>query len=164
VTAWIPAYVGIGSNLGDSRARVEAAFGALGAIPETRLVARSRLYLTRPFGPVQQGDFVNAAAGLLTMLPAMTLLAALRQIEAGQGRVRAQKWGPRTLDLDLLVYGDRRIAEAELIVPHPGIAERGFVLAPLHDIAPALDVPGAGRVEELLQRLPDDGIAGMVAA
>jgi 2-amino-4-hydroxy-6-hydroxymethyldihydropteridine diphosphokinase len=162
--AWIPAYVGIGSNLGDSRARVEAAYDALGAIADTRLVARSRLYRTRPFGPVQQGDFVNAAAGLLTLLPALELLSALREIEVGPGRVRAERWGPRTLDLDLLVYGDQRIAEAELIVPHPGIAERGFVLAPLHDIAPTLDVPGAGPVEDLLRRLPDDGIAGMVAA
>jgi 2-amino-4-hydroxy-6-hydroxymethyldihydropteridine diphosphokinase len=164
MTAWIPAYVGIGSNLGDSRARVEAAFDALDAVGDTRLVARSRLYRTRPFGPVQQGDFINAAAGLLTRLPAQQLLAALRAIEAGQGRVRAERWGPRTLDLDLLVYGDHRIAEAELVVPHPGIAERGFVLAPLNDIAPALDVPGMGRIEELLRRLPDDGIAGLVAA
>lgn len=164
MTAWIPAYVGIGSNLGDSRARVEAAFDALGTIAQTRLVARSRLYRTRPFGPVQQGDFTNAAAGLLTTLPAPQLLGALREIEAAQGRVRAERWGPRTLDLDLLVYGDQRIAEAELVVPHPGIAERGFVLAPLNDIAPSLDVPGLGRVEVLLKRLPDDGIAGMVAA
>jgi 2-amino-4-hydroxy-6-hydroxymethyldihydropteridine diphosphokinase len=164
MTAWIPAYVGIGSNLGDSRARVEAAFDALDAVGDTRLVARSRLYRTRPFGPVQQGDFINAAAGLLTRLSAQQLLAALRAIEAGQGRVRAERWGPRTLDLDLLVYGDHRIAEAELVVPHPGIAERGFVLAPLNDIAPALDVPGMGRIEELLRRLPDDGIAGLVAA
>jgi 7,8-dihydro-6-hydroxymethylpterin-pyrophosphokinase len=92
------------------------------------------------------------------------LLAALRATESAQGRVRSERWGPRTLDLDLLVYGDRRIAEADLVVPHPGIAERGFVLAPLNDIAPALDVPGMGRVEELLRRLPDDGIAGLVAA
>jgi 2-amino-4-hydroxy-6-hydroxymethyldihydropteridine diphosphokinase len=164
MTALIPAYVGIGSNLGDSRARVEAAFDALDAIRHTQLVARSRLYRTRPFGPVQQGDFINAAAGLLTTLSAAELLAALRAIEEAQGRVRAERWGPRTLDMDLLVYGDRRIAESDLVVPHPGIAERGFVLAPLNDIAPALDVPGAGRVEDLLRRLPDDGIAGMVAA
>ncbi|MBK7117381.1 MAG: 2-amino-4-hydroxy-6-hydroxymethyldihydropteridine diphosphokinase [Proteobacteria bacterium] len=164
MTPWIPAYVGIGSNLGDSRARVGAAFDALGALVDTKLVARSRLYRTRPFGPVQQGDFINAAAGLLTKLSALDLLAALRATESAQGRVRSERWGPRTLDLDLLVYGDRRIAEADLVVPHPGIAERGFVLAPLNDIAPALDVPGMGRVEELLRRLPDDGIAGLVAA
>jgi 2-amino-4-hydroxy-6-hydroxymethyldihydropteridine diphosphokinase len=164
MTAWIPAYVGIGSNLGDSRARVEAAFDALEAIAGTRLVARSRIYRTRPFGPVQQDDFINAAAGLLTLQPALELLAALRRIETSQGRVRAERWGPRTLDLDLLVYGEQRIDEPHLEVPHPGIAERGFVLAPLNDIAPTLLVPGLGRVEDLLRRLPDDGIAGMAAA
>jgi 2-amino-4-hydroxy-6-hydroxymethyldihydropteridine diphosphokinase len=164
MAAWIPAYVGIGSNLGDSRARVEAAFDALGAIPDTRLVARSRLYRTRPFGPVQQDDFINAAAGLLTLMPARELLAALRGIETSQGRIRAERWGPRTLDLDLLVYGDQRIDEPQLTVPHPGIAERGFVLVPLNDIAPTLLVPGVGRVEELLRGLPDDGIAVMAAA
>jgi 2-amino-4-hydroxy-6-hydroxymethyldihydropteridine diphosphokinase len=163
MTPWIAAYVGIGSNLGDSPARVESAFVALGAISGTRLEARSRLYRTRPFGPVEQGDFINAAAGLLTTLAAMDLLRALREIETAQGRVRAERWGPRTLDLDLLVYGDLRINETELVVPHPGIAERGFVLAPLNDIAPSLDVPGVGRVEDLLRRLPDSGIAGMVA-
>jgi 2-amino-4-hydroxy-6-hydroxymethyldihydropteridine diphosphokinase len=112
---------------------------------------------------VQQGDFVNAAAGLLTTLAPHELLAGLRAIEEAQGRVRTERWGPRTLDMDLLVYGDRRIAEPDLTVPHPGIAERGFVLAPLNDIAPALHVPGVGHVEDLLRRLPDDGIAGMVA-
>jgi 2-amino-4-hydroxy-6-hydroxymethyldihydropteridine diphosphokinase len=164
MAAWIPAYVGIGSNLGDSRARVEAAFVALGGIPDTRLMARSRLYRTRPFGPVQQDDFINAAAGLLTLQPARELLAALRSIETSQGRVRAERWGPRTLDLDLLVFGDQQIHDAQLEVPHPGIAERGFVLAPLNDIAPTLLVPGLGHVEDLLRRLPDDGIAGMAAA
>lgn len=164
MTTWTPAYIGVGSNLGDSPGRVRAAFEALATIHASRLVARSRLYRTRPFGPVPQGDFINAVAGLLTQLPAAELLAALRGIETAAGRVRAERWGPRTLDLDLLVYGDQRIATPELTVPHPGIAERGFVLAPLADIAPTLDVPGAGRVEELLRRLPDPGIAETLAA
>jgi 2-amino-4-hydroxy-6-hydroxymethyldihydropteridine diphosphokinase len=128
------------------------------------LVARSPLYRTRPFGPVAQDDFINAAAGLLTQLPVLKLLAELRGIEAGQGRVRAERWGPRTLDLDLLVYGDSRVASAELTLPHPGIAERAFVLAPLHDIAPALQVPGVGMVGDLLRRLPDDGGARLLHA
>jgi len=164
MSRWYPAYIGIGSNLGDSIARVHAAFAAIDGIRDTRLVARSRLFRTRPFGPVQQGDFVNAAAGVLTQLPATGLLEALRGIESAAGRVRAERWGPRTLDLDLLVYQDQRIATEELTVPHPGIAERGFVLAPLHDIAPTLMVPGVGRVQELLRRLPDDGIAEVIAA
>jgi 2-amino-4-hydroxy-6-hydroxymethyldihydropteridine diphosphokinase len=161
---WVPAYIGVGSNLGDSRARVLAAFEALAAVPRTRLIARSRLYRTRPFGPVQQGDFINAVAGVLTQLPAPALLQAMRGIESAAGRVRAERWGPRTLDLDLLVHGTGRIATAELVVPHPGIAQRGFVLAPLAEIAPTLDVPGMGRVEVLLRALAEDGIAEIIAA
>jgi 2-amino-4-hydroxy-6-hydroxymethyldihydropteridine diphosphokinase len=160
----VPAYVGVGSNLGDPRAHVLAAFEALAALPRTRLVARSRLYRTRPFGPVQQGDFINAVAGLLTQLSAAELLQGLRDIEAAAGRVRSERWGPRLLDLDLLVYGSERIDSPELTVPHPGIAARGFVLAPLADIAPTLDVPGVGRVEMLLRALADDGIAEIIAA
>jgi 2-amino-4-hydroxy-6-hydroxymethyldihydropteridine diphosphokinase len=113
---------------------------------------------------VQQGDFINAVAGMLTQLSAPELLTGIRGIEVAAGRVRSERWGPRTLDLDLLVFGDQRIDTAELVVPHPGIAERGFVLAPLADIAPALQVPGVGRVEELLRRLPEDGIAEVLAA
>src|SRR5262245_18520826 len=104
MSRWLPAYIGIGSNLGDSIARVGAAFDAIAGLQDTRLIARSRLYRTRPFGPVQQGDFVNAVAGVLTRLPARALLDALRAIESRAGRVRAERWGPRTLDLDLLVY------------------------------------------------------------
>lgn len=163
-STWTPAYVGVGSNLGDSRARVLAAFDALGALARTRLIARSRLYRTRPFGPVQQGDFINAVAGLLTQLSAAEMLEGIRGIEKAAGRERAERWGPRTLDLDLLVFGAERIATTELTVPHPGLAERGFVLAPLHDIAPTLSVPGVGRVEVLLRALPDDGIAEILPA
>jgi 2-amino-4-hydroxy-6-hydroxymethyldihydropteridine diphosphokinase len=161
---WVPAYIGVGSNLGDSRVRVLAAFGELATLPRTRLIARSRLYRTRPFGPVQQGDFINAVAGLLTQLSAQELLQGIRGIEAAAGRVRAERWGPRTLDLDLLVHGTETIETPELTVPHPGIAERGFVLAPLADIAPALHVPGKGRVEVMLRALADDGIAEVIAA
>ncbi len=161
---WVPAYVGIGSNMGDSPTRVRGAFDALAGLPHTRLMARSRLYRTRPFGPVPQGDFINAVAGLLTQLDAAAMLEGLRGVERAAGRVRAERWGPRTLDLDLLVFGAERLQTPELTLPHPGIAERGFVLAPLHDVAPTLDVPGAGRVEVLLRRLADDGIAEVIEA
>jgi 2-amino-4-hydroxy-6-hydroxymethyldihydropteridine diphosphokinase len=161
---WVPAYIGVGSNLGDSRARVLAACEALGTLPRTRLVARSRLYRTRPFGPVQQGDFVNAVAGLLTQLTTTELLAGIRELETAAGRVRAERWGPRTLDLDILVHGTGRIETPELTVPHPGIPQRGFVLAPLADIAPTLEVPGMGRVEVLLRALADDGIEEVIDA
>lgn len=160
---WLPAYVGVGSNLGDSRARVTSAFEALHGLPGTQLVCRSRLYRTRPFGPVAQDDFINGVAGLLTQLDAHALLEALRSIESAAGRVRTDRWGPRTLDLDLLVLGDQRIDSEKLTVPHPGIAERGFVLAPLHDIAPTLMIPGKGRVEELRRALADDGILEVLA-
>ena len=163
MTTWVPAYIGIGSNLGDSLARVRAAFDSLAHLSGCRVVSRSRLYRTRPFGPVEQGDFINAVAGMLTMLSAATLLSGIRGIETAAGRLRAERWGPRTLDLDLLVFGNQRITTPELSVPHPGIAERGFVLAPLADIAPALHVPGLGRVEELLRALPEDGVAEVIA-
>jgi 2-amino-4-hydroxy-6-hydroxymethyldihydropteridine diphosphokinase len=164
MTRWTPAYIGIGSNLGDSAARVRAAFDALANLRESQLVARSRLYRTRPFGPVQQGDFINAVAGVLTQLSAAQVLEQIRAMEAAAGRVRTERLGPRTLDLDLLVFGAERIDTPELSVPHPGIAERGFVLRPLADIAPTLQVPGVGLVEDLLRQLPDDGIAAVVDA
>lgn len=162
MTRWLPAYIGIGSNLGDPPTRVNAAFDAIAQIDRTRLVARSRRYRSRPFGPVQQNEFVNAVAGVLTQLSARELLDRLRAIEAAAGRVRAERWGPRVLDLDLLVFSDHMVDEDDLTVPHPGIAERGFVLAPLNDVAPELHVPGKGRVNELLARLPEDGIAGVL--
>ena len=162
MTAWLPAYIGIGSNMDDPQRQVRGAFQALASLPDSRLIARSRLYRTRPFGPVQQGDFINAVAGLLTQLLPERLLAELRALEVAQGRRREERWGPRTLDLDLLVFGDQTIKSDTLEVPHPGIAERGFVLAPLADVAPTLFVPGVGRVAELLQRLPDTGIEAIV--
>jgi 2-amino-4-hydroxy-6-hydroxymethyldihydropteridine diphosphokinase len=160
--SWMPAYIGIGSNMDDPQQQVRGAFNMLASLPESLLISRSRLYRTRPFGPVQQGDFINAVAGLLTRLLPERLLAELRALESAQGRRRDERWGPRTLDLDLLVFGDRTIKSDSLEVPHPGIAERGFVLAPLADIAPTLFVPGVGRVADLLQRLPDAGIEAVV--
>jgi 2-amino-4-hydroxy-6-hydroxymethyldihydropteridine diphosphokinase len=161
--AWQPAYVALGSNQQDPRAQVGRAFGALAGLPETRLLLRSRLYVTPPFGPVRQDDFVNAVAGLLTRLAPHDVLHHLRAIEAAQGRVRAERWGPRTLDLDLLVHGSSRIADDELKLPHPGIAERAFVLYPLADFAPHLVVPGLGRVADLVTRVDGAGIRALDA-
>ncbi len=144
---WRPAYVGLGSNLKNPAWQIEAAFELLRGIPETRLIACSPLYNTAPFGGVEQPDFVNAAAALLTSLEPPDLLAKFQEIERRQGREPGgQRWGPRILDLDLLVYSDRVIKEPTLSVPHPGIAERNFVLLPLRDLAPELVVPGLGRV------------------
>lgn len=150
----VPAYVALGSNLDDPRAQVERALAALADLPQTRLVLRSSLYASRPLGPVEQPDFVNAVAGLLTGLEPAALLAALKELEVRLGRARpVVRWGPRRIDLDLLVHGSERSDADELKLPHPGIAERAFVLMPLAEIAPELDVPGLGRVHELLARL-----------
>ncbi len=147
----VPAYLALGSNLDDPRAQVGRAFDALAGLPQTRLVLRSALYASRPLGPVEQPDFVNAVAGLLTGLEPGALLAALKDLESRLGRARpVVRWGPRRIDLDLLVHGTACIATGELTLPHPGIAERAFVLAPLAEIAPDLDVPGLGRVRALL--------------
>ncbi|HEV7631840.1 MAG TPA: 2-amino-4-hydroxy-6-hydroxymethyldihydropteridine diphosphokinase [Steroidobacteraceae bacterium] len=161
MTAWLPAYIGIGSNVDGPRAQVLTAFDALAQIPQTLLVARSPLYTSRPHGPVAQDDFVNAAAGLLTQLDAAQLLQQLRAIESARGRRREQRWGPRNIDLDLLVFADQRIETPELTVPHPGIVERNFVLYPLSDIAPQLQVPGVGRVADLKERVDPAGIAAL---
>jgi len=147
---WIPAYVGLGSNLHGPARQIEVAFRLLAKIPATRVVKRSSLYRSVPFGGVEQPDFVNAAVSLLTQLTAPELLLELQRIETERGRDRGEvRWGPRVLDLDLLVYSNRTIDEPGLSVPHPGIGERNFVLLPLREIAPDIDIPGLGRLSEL---------------
>jgi len=154
VSRLVPAYVALGSNLDDPRSQVERALAALAELPGTRLVLRSSLYVSRPFGPVEQPDFVNAVAGLLTALDPVAMLVALKDIEARLGRTRpVVRWGPRRIDLDLLVHGTERSDAETLKLPHPGIAERAFVLVPLAEIAPDLVVPGLGRARDLLARL-----------
>jgi 2-amino-4-hydroxy-6-hydroxymethyldihydropteridine diphosphokinase len=159
VTAWQPAYVAIGSNRGDPTGQVARAFAALGELPHTRLVARSPCYVSRPFGPIDQADFVNAVAGLLTQLPLQEFFALLQPLEIRLGRTTPRvRWGPREIDLDLLVFGVERCESAQLHLPHPGIVGRDFVLYPLRDIAAHLDVPGLGRVRELAAQVPDRGM------
>jgi 2-amino-4-hydroxy-6-hydroxymethyldihydropteridine diphosphokinase len=144
---WYPAYVGLGSNLDGPAGQLEDAFDLLAEIPRTRMVTRSSLYRSAPFGGIEQPDFVNAVASLMTRLSARQLLDELQRIETQRGRERGEaRWGPRVLDLDLLVYGSSRIDEAGLIVPHPGIAERNFVLLPLLEVAPEMVIPGLGRI------------------
>jgi 2-amino-4-hydroxy-6-hydroxymethyldihydropteridine diphosphokinase len=156
------AYVALGSNLGDPRAQVQAAFEALAGLPGTRLLRRSRLYRTAPWGLREQPDFVNAAALLDTVLAPHDLLDALLAIEAWAGRVRAgERWGPRVLDLDLLHVDGVRLDDPRLTLPHPRIAERAFVLLPLADLDPALELPGQGRVDALLARAEQAGCAAL---
>lgn len=152
-------FVGLGSNLDDPVRQVRAALEALAALERTELAGRSHLYRSAPMGPPDQPDYINAVAHLRTRLAPETLLDALQAIEARAGRDRSgARWGPRTLDLDILLYGDRRIDTARLQVPHPGIAERNFVLYPLAELAPDLDIPGLGPLPALLAGCPPEGL------
>ncbi|HYE60985.1 MAG TPA: 2-amino-4-hydroxy-6-hydroxymethyldihydropteridine diphosphokinase [Phycisphaerales bacterium] len=150
------AAIALGSNIGDRRAHVHAAFQALGALPDSKLLASSDLFETAPVGPVPQGHYLNAAAKLETWLPPRALLEHLLAIEKTQGRDRGseQRWGPRTLDLDLLLYDGLTIDEPGLQIPHPRLHERLFVLEPLARVWPDAVVPGHGRtVAQLLHAL-----------
>ena len=145
------AYVGVGSNLADPRAQVERALQRLAGLPHSRLLRSSRLYRSAPWGVLDQPDFVNAAAAIETALSAQALIQALLAIERDAGRDRnGERWGPRILDLDLLLYDSLTLAEPGLRLPHPHLHERAFVLLPLAEIAPHLDVPGRGPISALL--------------
>ena len=152
------AIIGLGANLGDPVAQLRAAIEAIGRLPLTRIVAASSFYRTAPVGFAAQPDFVNAAVAIDTELEPRALLAALKAIEVAAGRERSFKDAPRTLDLDLLLYADRLIDEPELVVPHPRMHERAFVLAPLVEIEPDAVVPGRGRAAKLLARCADQRI------
>lgn len=144
------AYVALGSNLDDPIAQVRAGALALGKLPGTRLVCCSSLYRTAPVGMTDQPDFINAVCETDTSLPAGAFMQALLDIELSQGRQRQIPGGPRTLDLDLLLYGDQVSQEPGLTLPHPRLHARAFVLYPLSELAPGLCVPGHGSVETLL--------------
>ena len=147
---WHPAYIGIGSNLDDPRDHVRRAIAELKELPDCVVTGVSALYQSAPMGPQDQADFINAAAAILTQETPHQLLDALQFIEDTHGRDReGQRWGPRTLDLDLLVFGGMTISDEVLTVPHPGIRERNFVLLPLCELAPQLMVPGMGTVTAL---------------
>ena len=155
---WQPAYIGIGSNLADPAAQVAGAFEQLARLPDTRLVLRSPLYGSQSLLSGQP-DFVNAVAGVLTTLAPQELLRQLQAVEQAAGRpVVHEHWGPRVLDLDLLVYGRVESTDPELTLPHPGVVARNFVLYPLAAVAPDLEIPGQGRVGTLAARVGASGI------
>ena len=155
----MPAYIALGSNLDEPRHQVENGFACIERLAQTRLIVRSRLYASDPLGTISQPSFVNAVAGVLTMLAPRQLLVALKELERALGREQPiVRWGPRRIDFDLLVYADVRIDETDLVVPHVGIPQRNFVLYPLRDIAPELVIPGFGVVRELARRV---GAAGL---
>lgn len=147
-------YIGLGSNLAEPRVQVENGLLALSGLAQTRLLRRSRLYRSAPWGHADQPEFVNAVAQVDTALAPHGLLDALLAIERNAGRQRdATRWGPRVLDLDILAYDDVAIDEPGLHLPHPHLHERAFALMPLCELAPELQLPGRGRADELLARL-----------
>lgn len=148
------AYVGIGSNLADPLKQVQSAMRAVGHLSASGVAYCSSLYRSAPLGPEDQPDYINAVVQIASTLSARELLAALQKIEADYGRIRnGERWGPRILDLDLLVFGSQVIDQEGLVVPHPRIRERNFVLLPLIELAPDLEVPGQGKVAVLVEQL-----------
>ena len=154
MTGTISAWIGLGSNLEDPRAQVRAAVTALRATDGLQVEAVSSLYASPPMGPQDQPDFINAVMRVTTVLEAEALLDVLLAREQAQARRRGRRWGPRTLDLDLLLFGEAVIRTPRLQVPHPGIHERAFVLYPLAELAPGLHVPGFGALQDLLSACP----------
>jgi 2-amino-4-hydroxy-6-hydroxymethyldihydropteridine diphosphokinase len=152
------AYICLGSNLGDRAAEIERACAEIAALPATTLEARSSVYAAAPLGATG-GDYLNAVVRVRTALAPLELLRALQAIEARHGRLRPFAGAPRTLDLDLLLYGDFALASAELTLPHPRLHERAFVLAPLAELAPQLVVDGRGRVADLLTAVSAQRVA-----
>jgi 2-amino-4-hydroxy-6-hydroxymethyldihydropteridine diphosphokinase len=153
----VEAYLSLGSNMGDKRAMLEAAAAGLDAVDGVRVAALSRFYRTPPWGDTDQDWFLNAAARLETTLSPHDLLAACLAVERSLGRVRERKWGPRTIDIDVLAMGDMRVADETLVLPHPYVLERAFVLVPLAEIAPDLAIGGV-RIADALARLDRTGI------
>jgi 2-amino-4-hydroxy-6-hydroxymethyldihydropteridine diphosphokinase len=151
------AYIGLGSNLEEPLAQVKRALEELAELEQTRLLARSSLYSSLPVGP-EQPDYINAVALLDTGFEPLALLDALQAIEQAHQRVRIQHWGPRTLDLDLLLYDNQIIQHPRLVVPHPYLTQRGFVLYPLADISPNLHLPDGQSLQALLAQCPYEGL------
>lgn len=157
-TSEVRAWIGLGGNLADSPRVLHTSLAELGEVPGCRLLRHSSFYRTTPWGMQDQPDFINAVAELATGLSAVALLRQLLAIERRHGRQRSgPRWGPRLIDLDLLTYGECEINLDGLQVPHPRMAERAFVLLPLAELAPQLEIPGQGRVIEMLKALDDSG-------
>lgn len=158
------AFVGLGGNVGDAAATLRKALTELDALPGSRLLRQSSLYRTAAWGMTEQADFINAVAAVRTTLAPQALLDALLQIECrhGRDRSREQRWGPRTLDLDLLLHGQRQMQNPGLCLPHPHLHERAFVLVPLAEIAPDAVIPGNGTIRDALARLPNAALSSVL--
>jgi 2-amino-4-hydroxy-6-hydroxymethyldihydropteridine diphosphokinase len=157
--SWVEAYIGLGSNLDDPVRNINSARQAIAESSDIEEIAFSPLYSSLPVGPQDQPDYVNAVMRIKTRLPALELLKQLQGIENAHGRVRSVRWGARTLDLDVLLYDQQSIDLPDLIVPHPEMPNRAFVLYPLADVASSeLPIPGKGRLAELLAACPAEGL------
>ncbi|MBE0435461.1 MAG: 2-amino-4-hydroxy-6-hydroxymethyldihydropteridine diphosphokinase [Methylomicrobium sp.] len=156
---FVTAFIGLGSNLDQPAEQLMTARQTLAALPNIKETGFSSLYRNPPMGPQDQPDYINAVMAIETSLPAIDLLRQLQAVEQSQGRIRTgERWGARTLDLDLLLYGDRQIEVPDLTVPHIGIAERAFVLYPLYEIAPDLSIPGLGKLTDLIAKCPKNDL------
>lgn len=159
----LTAYIGIGSNLDDPVSQVKESIEELESIPDSVLAASSSLYSSKPMGPADQPDYVNAVVALDTLLSAEELMQALVKIEDRQGRDRSgDKWGPRVIDLDLLLYGKKKINTDKLTVPHPGMHERDFVIIPLAEIAGNLNIPGHGYLTSLINQCENHSLKKLI--
>jgi len=147
------AYIGLGSNLNDPKQQIKSAVIALNKSNNIKVTGLSSLYQSKPMDGSQQPDYINAVCRVETHLTALELLYVCQDIELQQHRVREKKWGARTIDLDIIIYGAQVIASKKLIVPHPGIIDRAFVLIPLHEIEPDLKVPVLGTLNELIDKI-----------
>jgi 2-amino-4-hydroxy-6-hydroxymethyldihydropteridine diphosphokinase len=155
----VPTYIGLGSNLDDPTAQIQRAIETLRRVSGLRVIAVSSLYRSKPLGPQDQPDFVNAAVGALTTLEPRALLHSLKALEVELGRNQPiERWGPRRIDFDILLYGSLRLDDPELTLPHPGLTQRVWVLYPLAEIAPEFLVPGHGTVRELAACLDDSDL------
>lgn len=162
---WVDVYIGLGANLADPIDQLQQAVAALAALPQCQLTAVSSFYGSKPMGPQDQPDYVNAVAQLTTQLTAESLLDALQHIERTQGRQRkAERWGPRTLDLDILLFGQQQIQTERLTVPHYGLPQREFVVYPLLEIAPDLQIPGLGALATIADTVPLNGLTRLAVA
>jgi len=152
------AYIGLGSNLDNPEQQLRTAVAELDTLTGTRLAAVSSWYRSAPLGPAGQPDYINAVARIVTSLPPLALLRELQAVENRHGRVRTRRWGPRTLDLDILLYGDCQLSTPELCIPHPQLALRNFVIYPLAELAPDLTLPDGTALARLLAKVTPEGI------
>jgi len=158
-------YIGIGSNLNDPVQQVSQAIEELGHLAVSEMLKSSSLYRSEPMGPANQPDYINAVCALTTQLEPIDLLDKLQAIEQQHGRLRdGEHWGPRTLDLDILLFGEKTISDERLTIPHPGLDQRSFVLYPLYEIAPDLDIPGLGPLQTLIAGCDQAGLERMNSA